>query len=224
MLPSSVRPCLVAVVAALVVGGGVSPAAAQNRLSNPGFDGNATGWFLFGSAYDGAVDIANFASSGSVRTTVNIPTVGNTVGIAEQCIFPVVPGAPITFSANVRFDAPGTPNPGSGAGLIAFTATSDAGCTAAIGPVTQSTFAPQTNGTWQTNSISGTVPVGAQAVSVAVAVVATTTAGDFLVHADNFDAETAGAVPTMSAVWLTLLTVGCALVVLVMQRRRAVAR
>jgi hypothetical protein len=58
---------------------------------------------------------------------------------------------------------------------------------------------------------------------VAIGVQATTAAGDFIVNADNLDLELAAAVPTMSTMWLTLLAVGCALAVLVMQQRRVQA-
>jgi hypothetical protein len=208
---------LTAVVGMLAAG--ARPASAQNRLTNPGFDGNANGWNVF-SVYDGTVDINNSASSGSAALFVTINTVGDSSGIVAQCVTPVTPGAPLTYTGHVMFTAPTSPNPGSGAGLMAFQGASDAGCTIPTGPVSESVFPGQTNGIWQTNSFSATVPAGAHSIFIAIGVRATTTAGDFLVHADNLDFETAAAVPTMSTVWLTLLAVGCALAVLVMQQRR----
>jgi hypothetical protein len=71
--------------------------------------------------------------------------------------------------------------------------------------------------------MNGIVPATVQSIQVAVGVVATASGGAFNVNTDNIDFVTTAAVPTMSTVWLTLLAVGCALAVLVMQQRRVQA-
>jgi hypothetical protein len=106
----------------VMVAAGARPASAQNLLTNPGFDGNATGWDLTQgitpSTYDPTVDIANNSSSGSARIIATLLT-GDGTPIAAQCI--VVTShvhEQFTFTANVRFTAiPGFA--GSGQGIMA---------------------------------------------------------------------------------------------------------
>jgi hypothetical protein len=213
---------LTAVVGLLAAG--ARPASAQNLLVNPGFTGSASGWALQnGATFDPSVDIANSATSGSARLAVTIVGLNNTDAIATQCVTPVTPGAPLTVSGNVLFTAVTSGTPGSGSGIVAAAGFSDTGCGSLLGSVIESNFPAQTNGVWQSQSVSGVVPAGAQSVLVAIGVQATTAAGDFIVNADNLDLELAAAVPTMSTMWLTLLAVGCALAVLVMQQRRVQA-
>jgi hypothetical protein len=214
------RLFLLAVVLALLAAG-VRPASAQNLLVNPGFTGSASGWALQnGATFDSGVDIANSATSGSARLAVTILGINNTDAIASQCVTPVTAGAPLTVSGNVLFTAVESLTPGSGAGVIAAGGFSDTACGTLVGSLIESAFPAQINGVWQSQSVSGVVPAGAQSVLVLIGVQATTTPGDFIVNADNLDLELAAAVPTMSTVWLTLLAVGCALAVLVVQQRR----
>jgi len=204
---------------------GARPASAQNLLVNPGFTGGSTGWTLqSGATFDPTVDIANSATSGSARLATTINTLTNANAIASQCVTPVTPGAPFTVNGNVLFTAVTSGTPGSGAGIIAVAVFSDTTCFTLMGTPFQSTFAPQTNGVWQSNGFSNVVPAGAQSMLVAIGVQATTTTGDFIVNADNLDFAFGAAVPTMSTMWLTLLAIGCGLVVLVLQQRRALVR
>ncbi len=201
--------------------GGVNPASAQNRLTNPGFDGNATGWNLFGGAvYDPTIDIASNPSSGSAGRSYSLAAVSDSTGVVLQCVTPVTPGAAWTLSGNVLFTAVAAGGAGSGAGLLAAQGFSDTACGTPIGSPSLSNFAAQTNGVWQSNSFGGTVPVGAQSMMIGVGGIATTTPGAFIENVDNVDFESAAGVPTMSTVWLTLLAVGCALAVLVTMLRR----
>jgi hypothetical protein len=198
---------------------GARPASAQNLLTNPGFDGNATGWMLFGPAvFDPANDVAGNPASGSAQGAYTLTT-GNSTGVVLQCVTPVTPGASWTLGASVLFSAPNG-SAGSGAGLLATQGFSDAGCSTPIGVPAFSNFPAQTNGIWQSHSFGGTVPVGVQSMLIGVGGIATTNGGDFVENVDNVDFVSSAAVPTMSEVWLTLLAIACALVVLVVQQRR----
>lgn len=220
-----VRCARVFLVAAAVgvLAAGARPASAQNLLTNPGFDGNANGWTLpVPAVYDPTVDIANNLSSGSAHLSVHLDSLASSANIAWQCVTPVTPGATITFSGNVMFSPVATPSSqGIGVGVLLAAGYSDTACTSSIAVIGISNFPPQSLGQWQFHSMSGTVPPGAQSILAQVSMVPTTFASDFIVNADNIDVESTAAVPTMSTVWLTLLAIGCALAVLVMQQRRA---
>ena len=224
MLVRRVRPLLLA-AAVGVLAAGEHPASAQNLLTNPGFDGNANGWTLpVPAVYDPAVDIANNVSSGSAHLSVHLDSLASSANIAWQCVTPVTPGASITFSGNVMFSAVATPSSqGIGVGVLLAAGYSDTTCTSPTAVIGISNFPPQSLGQWQFHSMSGTVPAGSQSILVQVAMVPTTFASDFIVNADNMDLESTAAVPTMSAAWLTLLAIGCALAVLVVQQRRGSA-
>jgi hypothetical protein len=227
MIVSRARVFLVTAVVG-VLAAGARPASAQSLITNGGFDGNANGWILTFAAtpstYDPAVDFANNASSGSARLTESL-LVGNGDPIAAQCINVTSHiHESFTLTANVLFTAPGAGGAGSGQGILAWQGFSDTACATVETVPAQSLFPPETDGTWQTNSITGIVPATVQSILVAVGVTASGSGGAFNVHADNIDFVTTASVPTMSTVWLTLLAVGCALAMAIRHQRRALAR
>ncbi len=213
---------LTAVVGLLAAG--ARPASAQSLITNGGFAGNANGWILTfagtPSTYDPAVDIASNPSSGSARLSETL-NVGNGDPIAAQCINVAShQNEQFTFTGNVLFTAPGAGGAGSGQGIMAWQGFSDTACASVETIPAQALFPPETDGIWQTNSMTGIIPGTVQSIMVAVGVTASGSTGAFIVHADNVDFVTTAGVPTMSTVWLTLLAIGCALTVLLVQRRR----
>lgn len=94
------RSSLVAVVAMVVVLGAVAPAAAQNLLTNPGFeDGTATGWFPFGG---GQVDASTLDAHTGAFSGLSSGRTATWNGPAQDLLGVMQPGKSYSVSGWVR--------------------------------------------------------------------------------------------------------------------------
>lgn len=201
-------------LAMLLVLGSAGSASAQNLVVNPHFDTDASSWTLNPpGAFDPTTDAGGSPSSGSVLAAYPGALLGSVP--VFQCVQGIVAGNSYTFGGSVLIAQQSGP---ASAVAIEVQWVSNSACSAFNGLSVAPTIS--TLNAWTTTSLTVTAPAGSVAGIIHAFVNAGAAAN---ISIDDLFLQS-NAVPAMDTVWLTLLAVGCALVVLVMQQRRAVVR
>ncbi len=159
MRPSDLRHRLLHGMAwALALGSGwlTAPAAAQNVLANPGFDGGSAGWTLDQATWTGA---EGHTAPGAARCASS----SNDVSCFAQCA-PVVAGKRYDIGGFIRLTSAQTE---TAAAIQADWSTSP-DCSSTIAGTGQLTAA--TSATWTRKSFSRVAPPGAQRVWLRTAI------------------------------------------------------
>jgi len=111
-----------ALLSALILA--TAPASAQNLVTNPGFDGDLSGWSTGAATFDGTLDDTGTAGSGSARHMFINAGPGSVTSLAlSQCI-PVTAGTDYTFGGKV-FIASGQAVPVTGFVTVTFMSSID---------------------------------------------------------------------------------------------------
>ena len=105
---------------AVLLGAQAAPLAAQNLLTNPGFDTSLNGWLVIGPAtWDPTLDAAGNPGSGSAKAVFDAPTVTGVDGVIEQCV-PLTVGATYHMGGKIFIAAGNTAAGGAFYLLVPF--------------------------------------------------------------------------------------------------------
>jgi hypothetical protein len=199
-------------------------AAAQNLVTNPGFDTSVAGW---GPAappptWDGTRDADGNPSSGSAQTQNFGGVLLTCFPLLTQCVTGLVPGQTYEFGGKV-FIPPGQIDPmlgpvqGSGQVEVVVSTLPNCGSPAFGGPAGPATT---TTGTWFESSGFFTVPPGVDSVQLQGVTCHTLGNGTLLVNFDDMFLQPApvGVVPTLDSRGLAVF--GALLAAMALLRRR----
>jgi hypothetical protein len=200
-----IRLIRVLVIALLYGAAAAAPAAAQNLLTNPGFDSDLSGWDdnSGSGTFDATRDADGSPTSGSVRKLQNVTANNTAPFMVRQCVTAgVVDDAAYNLGARIRMNQA----PAGGETRIGFSFHGNLTCqfdVLAGGELLTSTA----SSAWQLVSHSPIAPPGTQSISIFIDFRAGGTGGDFEVNADNVFIERAAVVPTLSLQWMLALAV-----------------
>lgn len=192
-----------------------TPAAAQNLLTNPGFDGNANGWQIGSNIYDSTQDAGGNPSSGSVAVSATLGAFSVTNAV-NQCVSGIVAGTLYDFGGSLRISQQDV---GTTAHVEVAWA-SDTNCTAFGFPGAFGSNVT-TSGSWLASTGNGVAPAGAQSAWISVVPNGGPSGGTINLNADDLFFQADQPVPTLGSASLGVLTAALALAGVWAVRRRS---